>query len=547
MTSLEVKQRDGPARISVFRHDDESFLLPAALDTERIFPDLVQRPFSNVPLFAPEEFVSSWFSPGAGQPVALHPAREQQSASPGDCVMVGGLVSALKNPRDYVAWLARLKGQVPPDTAWYAPAAALPSNLHLLCYAGFELFDFCAVDLETARHRFCLPEGEFQEELMASGVCGCEGCREGDLFRHNRTALERELCLVRSFISGQQLRELVESRSRMQAGQVSILRFLDRQYDYLEERTAVARNVRLGAMTGEVMGRPEVRRFADRVLQRFVPPVGDVAVLLPCSAKKPYSLSQSHRKFQSAIAGRAVELIVTSPLGLVPRELERIYPAAHYDIPVTGYWDREELAFTAEILAAFLSRHPYRRVLAHLEGGALEAARMASEKAGVELEIGCRERPASAGSLRDLDGALAGERAVRHDLVRATLSWQFGVSVDTRGMAVRWKFPGMSVSRGREPLFSLDPGTGLLRPTFGGWTYIPGVYRVFIDDFPVQGDILAPGVLSADARIRENDEVLVEGPQVLATGRAAMPGREMEASSRGVAVRVRKVKRKQIQ
>jgi archaeosine synthase len=114
-------------------------------------------------------------------------------------------------------------------------------------------------------------------------------------------------------------------------------------------------------------------------------------------------------------------------------------------------------------------------------------------------------------------------------------------------MAVRWKFQEMSVSRGGEPLFSLDPGTGLLRPTFGGWGHIPGVYRVFIDDFPVQGDVLAPGVLSADPRIRENDEVLVEGPQALATGRAAMPGREMEASSRGVAVRVRKVKRKQSQ
>jgi archaeosine synthase len=107
MTSLEVKQRDGPARISVFRHDDESFPLPSVLDTERIFPDLSKRPFSNVPLFAPEDFVDSWFFPGAGQPVAIHPARERQGASPGDCVMVCGLASALKNPRDYIGWLAR--------------------------------------------------------------------------------------------------------------------------------------------------------------------------------------------------------------------------------------------------------------------------------------------------------------------------------------------------------------------------------------------------------------------------------------------------------
>jgi archaeosine synthase len=114
-------------------------------------------------------------------------------------------------------------------------------------------------------------------------------------------------------------------------------------------------------------------------------------------------------------------------------------------------------------------------------------------------------------------------------------------------MTVRWKPPHLSVRRRNDHLFSIDPGTGLLRPTFEGWKYIPRVYRVTIDDFAVQGDILAPGVIAADPLIREGDEVLVEGPQAVATGRAAMPAFEMEASSRGVAVRVRKVKREKIQ
>jgi archaeosine synthase len=541
VTSLEVKQRDGLARISIFRHESGSLQLPAAMDTARIFPDLSRRALSNVPLFAPEDFVRSYFLPGSGQPVAVHPSLERQGASSGDSVMVPNLHTALASPRDYVAWLVRLKQAIPPDTAWYAPASALPSNVHILCYSGFDLFDFTAVDLKTAQHRFCLPEGEFPEETMASGACTCEGCRDGDLFRHNRLALDRELALVRRFIIDQQLRELVEARCRMQATHVAILRQMDRQYLFLEERIPVVRSGRLGAMTGDVLGRPEIRRFADRVLHRYIPPHGDVTILLPCSARKPYSLSQSHRKYAAATAGRAVELIVTSPLGLVPRELERVYPAAHYDIPVTGYWDREELAFSAGILGEYLSRHSPRRVLAHLDGGALEAARMAAEVAGVDLEVTCRERPASADALRDLDDSLRGEKIVKHDPVRGTLSWQFGVAVNTAGMILRWKPPGLSVRKGKEPLFSLDPGTGLLRPTFGGWKYIPNVYRVVIDDFPIQGDVLAPGVLTADHRIREGDEVLVEGPAIVATGRAAMPGHEMEASSRGVAVRVRKV------
>ena len=542
MAMFEVKRRDGLARIAVYATGEETLNLPAVLDTEELFPDLRERIFSHVPLSSDTAFADRYAPARDDQPVTLHPAVSPAAAS-GDCVMVANWHTALANPRNYTDWLVRLKSAVPPDTAWYAPGAALPSHVHILCYSGFDLFDFTAVDLKTAQQIFCLPEGEFPSDIMETGVCGCEGCRKDDLALHNRLALKNEIALVTRFIADQQIRELVESRARMQANHTAILRHLDSHGPFLEERLPVVRSTRLGAMSGESLNRPEVRRYAERVLDRYIPPAADVLVLLPCSARKPYSLSPSHRKFIEAIGGRALELIVTSPLGLVPRELERVYPAAHYDIPVTGYWDREELAFAADILARFLQNHPFRRVIAHLEGGALKAARMAAGQAGVPVEESCTSRPVAGESLRDLGNLLEGEPRVRHDPVRGTLSWQFGRAVDTGGMSVRWKPPNLSVRRGKEHLFSLDTGTGLLRPTFEGWQYLPGVYRVRIDDFIPQGDILAPGVVSADPAIREGDEVLVEGASALATGRAAMPASEMEASHRGVAVRVRKIKK----
>ena len=166
---------------------------------------------------------------------------------------------------------------------------------------------------------------------------------------------------------------------------------------------------------------------------------------------------------------------------------------------------------------------------------------MAADRAGITLEESCSTRPVSRDSLGTLAGLLEGERTVRQDPVRGTLSYQFGAPVDTSGMSVRWKPPHLMVRRGKEHLFSLDPGTGFLRPTFAGWKHIPEGYRVRIDDFVPQGDILAPGIVSADPAIREGDEVLVEGPRALATGRAAMGAAEMQSSARGVAVRVRKV------
>ena len=62
--------------------------------------------------------------------------------------------------------------------------------------------------------------------------------------------------------------------------------------------------------------------------------VRDVMVLLPCSARKPYRLSKSHSQFLRAIASTGChEVMMTSPLGLVPRDLEDVWPASNYDVP----------------------------------------------------------------------------------------------------------------------------------------------------------------------------------------------------------------------
>ena len=110
--------------------------------------------------------------------------------------MAAGWHTALSNPRNYVDWLIGLKEKTPVDTAWYAPASGLPSNVHILCYSGFDLFDFRAVDLKTAQQQFCTPEGEFPADAIDNGICTCSGCQEKNLKLHNRQALLQEIALI---------------------------------------------------------------------------------------------------------------------------------------------------------------------------------------------------------------------------------------------------------------------------------------------------------------------------------------------------------------
>ena len=540
MSVFDVRKRDGLARIGVLKNGETILSTPAVCNMQELFPSLGERGFTNLPLSAGASDAERFFAAGS-EPSAVHPQAE--AAADAGVYLFANWNNTVTDSRRYVEYLEKLYAKIRPDAARYAPASALPSNVASLIYCGFDLFDYTAVDLCTIQGKFCTTEGEFEADYMEKGICGCEGCRAGDLGLHNRLALEREIANARLWIERGQIREYMEMRCRMQPEQVEILRRLDRT-DAFDGLYPAVRSSRFRANAGESMFRREIALFEERLVSRYVPPRSDICVLIPCAARKPYSLSRSHQMFMRVIDSRAHEVIVTSPLGVVPRELELVYPAGHYDVPVTGYWDLEEQELLTGFLTAYLEKHRYDRVLCHLEGGAKAVALEAAKRAGVTLEITCNDdRPLSQESLRALNAALEGCRKVKNDFIHGTMLFQFGEDVDTKGLVVKGRYPQVKALLKKTQLFTTDPATGLIRPTHEGWARISG-YRVKINDgFIPQGDVLAPGVADCDPRIREGDEVLVEGDGYLATGKAAMGAQEMLSSKRGVAVKVRKTRK----
>ncbi|MDO5844371.1 MAG: archaeosine synthase subunit alpha [Methanocorpusculum sp.] len=541
MTLFDVRKRDGLARIGNLKISEEEFIrTPAVIDAKNLFPSLFERDHSNVPLSAPQSDVDKYFVEG-DEPKAVHPLAVSPKQS--GVLIFPNWNNTLSDSKRYTELLETLLPKIPCDSARYAPTSALPSNVSSLIYTGFDLFDYTAVDLCTVQEKFCTAEGEFDASYMEKGVCDCEGCRKKDLGLHNRLALAREVEFAKTWIERTQMREFMEMRCRLSAEQVGLIRRIDRTetFDYA---MPIVRSSRFLANAGESIYRREIERFEERLISRYVPPRSDVCVLLPCASRKPYSMSRSHQMFMRVVDTRAHEVIVTSPLGVVPRELELVYPAGHYDVPVTGYWDREESAILVEYLAKYLKKHHYDRVICHLEGGAKAVAIEASGEAGVSLEFTCNDdRPLSQDSLRALNNSLQDCRRMRNDYIRGTLLWQFGEEVNTKGWITKGRYPAQKIYEKKTQIFSIDAETGLLRPTHEGWKYIGG-YRIKISDgFTPQGDILAPGIDSCDGNILEGDEVFVEGSGYLATGKAAMGAFEMRNSKRGVAVRVRKTKK----
>jgi archaeosine synthase len=453
------------------------------------------------------------------------------------------------------------RAAIPDDTALYLSGVATPRNVAVLVYAGVDLVDADRAVVRGTQGRYLTTEGEYDVADLDELPCSCPACQQAasefdreDCVDHNVNALEAELARVRRRIRDGRLRDYVEGQARHEAWTAAAVREFDQQYGYLEARTPVYRDSLLLSSTEDALRRPEIQRFADRVTSRYRKRLdGHPLLLVPCSARKPYSDSQSHRQFQDAASYRAHVVSMTSPIGVVPQELELTYPAQHYDSVVTGNWTETEKDFVARVLERYLDRTDYSRVIAHVppEGYRDICERVAGE-VDIPFEFTVEDHPTTDASLGELNAALQGEDKIwvqerERATLKAVADYYLGDGAGDdlfHDLEVQGRYPKLqALDADGEQLAALVPEYGSLSLTLAGarrWVDSDApTKRVEIDGFVPQGSVLAPGVLDASDDIRVGDEVVVEGPAAFAVGRAEMPGPAMADATRGMAVQVR--------
>jgi len=159
-------------------------------------------------------------------------------------------------------------------------------------------------------------------------------------------------------------RGFIEKSSFDDMNIISTLKVLDNQYfNILKYETPLTQINNVVNCHGALSyNRADFQGFRERLIKRFTPESWTkLIIILPCSAKKPYSESRSHKKFHGVIRNYRdfpdfQEIILTSPLGAIPRQLEDIYPVNSYDISVTGEWDNEEIAIASNMLISLLEK-----------------------------------------------------------------------------------------------------------------------------------------------------------------------------------------------
>ncbi|ESS03924.1 MAG: tRNA-archaeosine synthase [uncultured archaeon A07HR67] len=582
---FEVHERDGAARLGEVRLADpvttpalaDPFLADAGSlwTADREVPNgdenrLTVLPHRSFPAGTREEVRDSFAvdHPTVDAPTAAVVDSQTPRVVGADAYVLADATGFVGHGEAFRDAMVSAKETLPPDAAVLVSGIATPANVATLVAAGVDLVDGSLARTKGTEGRYLTADAEHFLEDLTELPCACPACsvpREEfsrvDCAEHNVTVLEAELRRVRERVRSGRLRDYLEGQARHDGWLTATLREFDDQWAYLEERTPVLRSAELTAASAETLDRVEIRRFADRVTSRYRNRFVDQPLaLVPCSATKPYSDSQSHGQFHDAIQWRAHTVSMTSPIGVVPQELETTYPAQHYDAVVTGDWSEDEIAFVAEVLRRYLTRTEYSRVIAHVpaDGYREICERVEADPAiDVPFEYTCVDHPTTDESLGELNAALAGEPAYskrerEHNTVRAIADYLIGDGAGDElfeTISTTGRYPKLQVwtadGDDREQLATMVPQYGTLSFTLAGarrWVDSDApTRRVTIDGFVPHGSVLAPGVVDADDGIRVGDEVVIEGPKAFAVGRAEMSGPEMVGSTRGVASEVRHV------
>ncbi|MCL2116207.1 MAG: DUF5591 domain-containing protein [Methanobrevibacter sp.] len=290
----------------------------------------------------------------------------------------------------------------------------------------------------------------------------------------------------------------------------------------------------------ESLFRPEAVRWQERM--KLMKPLGEVVVVLPCSMKKPYSNSKSHQKFKRGSKGYQ-ELILTSPFGICPREMENTYPIQSYDVAVSGDWSYEEKKVAGDLLNSYVKD---KDVIANVSGGYEEVCKEYLDDCIYTAVDG---KPSSNDSIYNLRTELKKYKKVKPrertlNELRSIAIYQFGEGAEKfieDDIKAKGRYHRKIFSN-HEQIALLNKDIGLYSLNLeGGEKLMELGLKIVEIDFDLKTNTLfAPGVSKAAHDIIPKDEVVVSrNGEVVGVGKAILTGKEMEDATNGVAVRIR--------
>ncbi len=473
-----------------------------------------------------------------------------------DLYPIGAVVPLMEsyNYADLVDIVMNSVAYLPDNKSRHLMGAGHPMVFSLCVAMGCDLFDSAAYVLYAEDDRLLSTRGTFKLENLKEMPCSCEVCsnytpdelremskkeRTKLIAKHNLYVSFAELRLIRQAIYDGNLMELVEERCRVHPQLLNAYRQLTNYYEDLEKYDPRSKKSAFFYTGPESLLRSEVKRHLKKL--RKMPKKRDLVILPP--SRKPYSKYLSGKLGEFYVYGSENEIdldktdfmVLDIPFGLIPLEIDEIYPLGQNESPKNR--DADSLEFLKDILFEFIKY--YDQVLIH-------------SKIIKDLNIDLYDKHPQSNEIRYL----------KNDLkkIKAIADYQFGIG------------SGSALFSGDDINIEKSKKTGKIRHVFDGKVPIVNMRasdsylilskegakrlhahmeypknRIVVneDSVPFVRDgksVFSKFVVDTDENIRTNDEVLIvsEDDKLLGFGKSLLSAHEIHDFNTGQAIKTRK-------
>ena len=423
-----------------------------------------------------------------------------------------------------------------------------------LCVAmGCDLFDSAAYILYAEDDRLLSTRGTFKLENLTEMPCSCEVCskytpddlrsmpkekRRDLIAQHNLHVSFAELRLIRQAIYDGNLIELVEERCRAHPALLEAVRHLGNYSSEMEKYDPRSKKSAFFYTGSESLCRSEVLRHMQKL--RSMPKKRDLVILPP--TRKPYSKFISGKLGEFYVYGDEDEIdlddadfmVLDIPFGLVPLQIDELYPLSQNDAPKIR--DVDGIEFVEDFINEFVEY--YDQVLIH-------------KRVNDDLELGLFNEYGKSDEIRYKKDDVAKLKAIADyqfgpGAGKALFTGNINVEKSKKTGKIRHVYDGkvIIVNMRASDSFLILSKEGAKR-LHNAMSYPQNRVVVNRDSEPFALDgksVFCKFVTDCDDDIRSNDEVLIvnEEDKLLAYGKTLLGACEIKEFETGQAVKTRK-------
>jgi 7-cyano-7-deazaguanine tRNA-ribosyltransferase len=317
-----------------------------------------------------------------------------------------------------VDMIATAKMNLPSDRPLHLFGAGHPFMFSLAVSLGCDLFDSAAYALFARQDRYMTESGTTRLDELEYFPCSCPVCNRTDpesvkalpkedrqklLAEHNLHVSFCELRRIKQAVTEGRLWEHLEMRAHAHPSLLQAAKKLGKYSEYLEKHSPMTKRNGIFFFSSLGLARPEVVRYRKRLSDRYSPPPkAKILLLLPQTGTKPFHNSKEHetvRKEMQQSLGDTADLVhvctYAAPFGVVPTELDDIYPLSQNEI--ASPFDAETVMYVAKQAANYIENTNYDHVILLQDPNAWRG------KIAAACRRACKKKKVSFTTLRERD------------------------------------------------------------------------------------------------------------------------------------------------